>query len=158
MNNNSLLREVHAITQSMLFKQLWIMSNRRSFLSGLWLRDYINTPQFPSLFAHMLPKGKNQFPHFALYVKNVRLLAPHEHQILDHGTAQDRIAYSKEVKTADWSVITDLQEELRKEYNKHFPATYAGIINYKYSSEEIKEILGKLNRKHWMEIEKGRVK
>jgi hypothetical protein len=86
----------------------------------------------------------------------VRLLAPHEHEILDHGTEDDRISYSKEVKSADWSVITDLQEELKAEYKKHFPTTYAGIINYKYSPEEVKQILSKLNRAYWTVLDKGR--
>jgi hypothetical protein len=155
-NNRVQLTEIQAFSQGVLFKQLWIMSNRRSFLSGLWLRDHVGGPQFPAMFAHMLPKGQNQYPHFGLYVKNVRLLTPTEHGLLDQGTEEERIAYSKEVKTADWSRITDLQEELKEEYKKYFPATYSGIINYKYSPEEVGEILGKINREFWLEMEKSR--
>ena len=149
------LTEVHADTQSALFRQIWIMSNRKSFLSGLWLRDWLNTPQFPSLFAHMLPKGQNQYPHFGLYVKNVRLLTPTEHHLLDNGTEEERISYSKKVKTADWSKITALQEELKEEYKKYFPTIKAGIINYKYSTEEVFNIMSKLNKDYWEVLERS---
>jgi hypothetical protein len=150
------LTEVHADTQAALFRQIWIMSNRKSFLSGLWLRDWLNTPQFPSLFAHILPKGQNQFPHFALYARNVVMLTPLEHRMLDHGTEEERISYSKEVKTADWTRISDLRGDLEDEYRKHFPSTYSGIINYKYSTEEVFNIVSKLNKDYWVVFERTR--
>ena len=150
--------EVPADTQAALFRQIWLFHNKRSYLSGIELRDWANTPQFPSLFAHILPKGQNKFPHFALYARNVVMLTPLEHKLLDDGTEEERISYSKEHKYANWTKISDRREKLEDEYHKHFPSTYSGIINYKYSPEEVFNVVSKLNRDHWEAIEEFRRK
>ena len=155
-NDSVPLSRIHAESESVLFRQLWLMSTRKSYLSGLWLRDWINTPQFPSLFAHILPKRQNKFPHFRLYAKNIRLLTPDEHFLWDHSSEDQRISYSKEVKTADWSKIWALRDELEGEYRKYFPSTVKGIINYKYSPEEEFHILGNLNKEFWTKLERER--
>jgi hypothetical protein len=153
MKKNRLsLGEIEAETEAGLFRQIWLMSNKRSFLSGLFLRDYFNTPQFPSIFAHILPKGQNQYPHFRLYAKNIRLLTPNEHHLLDNGTEEERISYSKKVKTADWGRIRALEKELKKEYKKHFPTTVGLIIGYKHTPSEVHQKISKMNRKYFTSL------
>ena len=154
IDNRVPLTQIEAISQAMLFKQVWLLSNKRSFVSGLFLRDFKDTPEFPSLFAHVLSKGQNQYPHFKLYAKNLALLKPLEHSLWDQGTEEARISYSQDVKSADWQPLKDLEKELKKEYKKYFPTTRGLLINYKYTPEEVGKIIGKLNRKHWESMQR----
>jgi len=140
------------LTQVALFKQIWLLSNRRSFVSGLFLREYMNTDLFFNCFAHVLAKGINQYPYFKYYAKNIVLLTPGEHALLDQGTEEARINYTLDVKTANWQPLYDLREELKKEYKKYFPTTLGLIIGYKYSPEEQIKIVGKLNQAYWRSL------
>lgn len=137
------------ITQIALFKQVWIMSNKRSFVSGLFLREFINTDFFLNCFAHVLAKGMNQYPYFKYYAKNIVLVTPGEHALWDQGTEEARINYTLDVKSANWQPLCDLREELKEEYKKYFPTRRGLIIGYKYSPEEVIRIVGRLNKKYW---------
>ena len=101
------------------FKTLWKYMDKRSFLSELFLRDFYNGPYFLNCFAHVLSKAKNKYPHFRYYLRNIVLLSPGEHTLLDHGTIDQRDSYSKKVKAADWSKIAVLKESLVTEYSPH---------------------------------------
>lgn len=139
------------VTQIMLFKQIWMYSNKKSFVSGLFLREYMGTDLFLNCFAHVLAKGMNQYPHFKHYAKNIVLLTPGEHSLLDHGTEEARISYALDLKTGGWEPLRALEEELKKEYKKYFPTTRGMLIGYKYDLDEVAKIVGKLNKKFWAE-------
>lgn len=146
------------VTQLAIFKQIWMLSDRRSFITGLYLREYLNTDLFINIFAHVLPKGQNQYPYFKYYAKNIVLLTPGEHSLLDQGTEEARISYSLDIEErtggkakADWQKLYDLKEELKKKYKKHFPTTKGLLIGYKYSPEEQIKIVGKLNKAFFKE-------
>jgi hypothetical protein len=144
------------MTQKLIFHELWNRLPRKSFISGLFLRDFANTELFYSCFAHVLAKGLNKYPYFLLYAKNIVLLTPQEHHFLDHGTADQRIKYSLGLEEmtggkqkADWAKLEALAEELKKEYNENFQTTKGLIIGYKYSPEEVFEVIGRLNKKYF---------
>jgi len=127
------------------FRIIWSIPPMRSFLSGKFLRGYLNSPLAFSCCAHILSKAQNKYPHFKLYLKNIRLLDVYEHKIMDSGTEAQRKAYSKEVKEADWQKIWDLREELKSEYEKHFPKNVGILIDYRYSEKEVSEKIKMLN-------------
>lgn len=128
----------------MLFRLAWALSNKRSFLSGLPLGQHYNTRLFPNCFAHVLSKAQNKYPHFKLYLGNIYLLTPGEHYIYDHGRDQDRIKYSKQVETADWSKIDKVGEDLKVLYQDTFPKMQGRMI-MKYDKEEVAEKIEALN-------------
>lgn len=132
-------------TELSCFKIIWSIPPMRSFLSGEFLRVYHDTGYSFACCAHILSKAANKYPHFRLYLKNIILLTPDEHHLLDQGAEKNRIAYSKRVKTADWSKIDKLREKLLQEYKKYFPSTVGMIIGYHYSQEEVLEVIRKLN-------------
>ena len=137
------------LTQTIIFKQIWMRSDRKSFVSGLYLRDFMTTNLAHNCFAHVLAKGQNQYPYFKYYAKNIVLLTPGEHALLDQGTEEARISYALDVKSANWQPLYDLREELKEEYKKVFPTRRGLIIGYKYSPEEVMIKIGHLNAKHF---------
>ena len=142
------------ITQVAIFKQIWIFSNKKSFVSGLFLRSYMNTPFFLNCFAHVLAKGMNKYPYFKYYAKNIVLLTPGEHILLDQGTEEARISYALDVKSADWEPLKALREELKKEYKKVFPTTRGLMLGIKYTPMEQMAKIGNLNRKFFESLSK----
>lgn len=147
------------LTQVMLFKQIWLMSNKKSFVSGIFLRDYFGTDLFLNLFAHVLPKAENKYPYFKYYARNIVLLSPGEHALWDQGTEEARISYALEVEertggksTADWAKLKALEEDLKAEYKKVFPTTIGMIIGVKYTPEEVFAKIGELNKKYWLTL------
>ena len=149
------------MTQIMLFKQIWLYSNRRSFISGLHLRHLMNTPYFLNIFAHVL--SKKQYPYFKYYAGNIVLLTPGEHGLFDQGTEEKRKKYAEDFREStggkqgvDWQRLYDLRERLKEEYKKHFPYSQGGIVAYKYSPEEVVHIVGKLNKKFWKKLKDGK--
>ncbi len=142
------------LTQIALFKQIWIHSNKRSFITDMHLREYMNTQLFLNCFAHVLAKGQNQFPHFKYLAPNIVLLTPGEHSLLDQGTEEARISYALDHPTADWDKLKALEKELKELYKKKFPTTRSGIINYRYSPEEIMAVVGNLNQKYFNALKK----
>jgi hypothetical protein len=144
--------------QTAIFKQIWMHSNKRSMVSGLFLREFERTNLFFNCFAHVLAKGQNQYPYFKWYAKNIVLLTPGEHSLLDQGTEEARISYALDVKSADWGPLYDLRDELKKEYKKVFPTTRGILIGYKYSPLEQTAKIGNLNEKFFKDLAKARAK
>lgn len=148
------------ITEAMLFRIIWNIRSQRSFLTGIWLRNIQpGHPLWYNQFAHVLAKGQNKYPLFRFYLRNVILLSPGEHALLDAGTAEARITYSQEVEEAsggkvkaDWGKIEALAEELKEEYRKYFPTRRGLIVGYKYSLDEVAKIIGTLNKKYIEEL------
>ena len=123
-----------------LFRAYWMLSNKRSWLTNDPLGEFS-----VNYCAHML--NKKQFPHFRLYLGNLRLLDTTQHTLLDAGTEDQRISYSKEVKSCDWSKIYTLQNELRVLYSDTFPKK-VGTMIMKYSQEEVSDKITSLNRSY----------
>ncbi len=146
------------ILQTAIFKEIWIHSNKRSMVSGLFLREFMNTDLFFNCFAHVLAKGQNQYPYFKYYAKNVVLLTPGEHALLDQGTEEARISYALDVPSADWRPLYALRDELRKEYKKVFPTTRGILIGYKYTPLEQTAKIGNLNEKFFKDLAKAKAK
>jgi hypothetical protein len=96
-----------------LFEAIWATRPHESFISGEPLDKYYGTDFWVNLFAHVLPK-KN-YPKFRLYDKNIVLLTPYEHQILDQGTEDQRRKYARECRCS-WINLFDLKRKLIKEY------------------------------------------
>jgi hypothetical protein len=140
------------LMQTAIFKQIWMHSNKKSMVSGLFLREFMQTKLFYNCFAHVLAKGQNQYPYFKYYAKNIVLLTPGEHALLDQGTEEARISYSLDVKTADWQRLYDFRDELKKEYKKVFPTTRGMLIGYKYSAAEQMAKVGHLNEKFFKSL------
>jgi hypothetical protein len=145
---------VSAITEQLIFKTLWDHLPKRSFISGMWLRDYFNTPLWGNCFMRVLPV--NKYPYMRFYFGNIILLAPSERALYEQCTEESLIHYSLEIEertggkaTANWQAIKDLEKELLAEYHKYFPYTYKGIVDYKYSFAEIEVIVGHLNKNFW---------
>ena len=53
------------------------------------MNNFYNTAWWWSCFAHILPKSK--YPYFKLNPKNVRVVFPEFHKIVDQGTMLDRV-------------------------------------------------------------------
>lgn len=98
-----------------VFEMIWGEREHVSFLSGEPLSAYEGHDSWFSLFAHVLSKAQNKYPRYKLYKKNIILLTPFEHHLLDHGNSDQRKKYAEETK-CDWSTIFNLEEELKDEY------------------------------------------
>jgi len=100
-----------------LFRSIWATRPHISFISGREIEFF-----HPIHFAHVLPKGKNKYPLFKLYDKNVVILTEREHTLYDQGTMQSRAQYSEECLdegfVCDWQKLFTLRDELKKEYEK----------------------------------------
>ena len=99
--------------EKVIFEEIWQERDKKSFLSGVDLRLFED--KWVNLFAHVLAKGKAKYPKFKLYKKNIILLTPQEHMLLDHGTKEMRKKYAEEY-LVDWSRIQLLKLELIEEY------------------------------------------
>lgn len=146
-------------SEIVLFNLIELHRRPVSFVSGVFLRDHLNSMLRPCCFAHVLPKGQNKFPYFKHYAKNVVLLTPEEHHMWDHGTEEERIQYAMSIEertrgkgTADWQKLKDLRDELKKEYDKHFPSRRGLIVGYKYDAHEVFNIVSRLNKEHWQSL------
>ena len=127
--------------------------SNKSIVSGLWLRDYANTPLFPNCFLHVLPV--KEYPYFKYYMKGIALVTVGEAGLWMQGTTEERIQYSLDFEeksggknTADWSVLSRLETELLAEYRKYFPYTVRGIVNYRFTLNEQQAVIGHLNKKY----------
>ena len=88
------------------FLELWNESNKKSFISGKDLREYINSEFIWSCFAHVIPKNGMStlvFPNKKVKdellrhnKENIVLLTPHEHFLIDQGTEKGRKQYEEE--------------------------------------------------------------
>lgn len=130
------------------------MSDKRSYVSRKHLRQFYGTKIWYSCFAHVLSKSMSKYPYFRYYAKNIVLLEPNEHFMWDQGTEEQRINYALDIEektngngTADWDRLKALETELKAEYKKYFPSTYQGMLNYRYSMDEILPVIFELNKK-----------
>jgi len=138
------------IADLLVFKTVWQYYPRKSFVSGLWLRDFEKSDIFLNCFCRVLSKGK--YPYFSRYLRNIVLLTPGESALWHQATEEERIQYSLDIEEktggkhrAEWEKMKALAEFLQKEYQKWFPYTRNGIVNYKYTLEEQLKIVSKLN-------------
>jgi len=147
MSEDPTPQQIKEVTESewAAFRMLWTYMEKRSYLSNLFLRDFYAGPYFLNCFAHVLAKAKNKYPYFRYYLRNIILLTPGEHALLDQGTVDQRESYAKKVKTADWPKIGVLKESLLQEYNAVFPKRQGLIIGIKYSEGEVRDVIRKLN-------------
>jgi hypothetical protein len=142
---------ISEVAQTLIFKTLWNHLPSKSFVSGLWLRCYINTPLWVNCFLHVLPVAK--YPYFRHYMRNIVLVTPGERGLWLEGSEEERIQYAldfedktKGKQTVAWDEIKRLEASLAEEYKKAFPSTVGGLLNYRYSLNRQKEIIGKLNK------------
>jgi hypothetical protein len=139
------------VTMALMRNTIWNRSNKKSVVSGLWLREFLYTPLFVNCFLHILPPDK--FPYFKYYFKNIVLSTPGEKGLWDQGTEEERIGYSLEIEeqsrgkcTANWAILKSLDEELSAVYKRVFPVTKGFIVGYHYGLDEQKKIIGRLNK------------
>ena len=154
MSEDPTPQQIKEVTESewVAFRMLWSYMDKRSYLSNLFLRDFFGGPYFLNCFAHVLAKAKNKYPHFRYYLRNIILLTPGEHTLLDQGTVEQRESYAKKVETADWSTIGVLKESLLQEYNAVFPKRQGLMIGIKYSEGEVRAVVKKLNHLFMLEL------
>lgn len=145
---------VDDVTQTIIFKTLWDRVPKKSFVSGLWLRVYDNTPLWPNCFCRVLPE--RDFPYMRMYFGNIVLCTPSERALWMQAKEEDRISYALDVEeqsrgksTCNWEGMKSLAEDLRALYKKEFPATRGIMVNYQYTLDDQRKILGRLNREFW---------
>jgi hypothetical protein len=94
-----------------LYQEIWEERDHTSFVSDKRI------PFFSlSNFSHCLAKGQGKYPKFKYYKKNIVLLLPYEHFLVDSGTIDLRAKYQKENPSCDWERLYNLQAELKSEY------------------------------------------
>lgn len=107
-------------TEKELFHKIWDEREHKSFLTGRAITIKEGTSFWFSLFAHVLAKGKAKYPCFKLYSRNIILLTPEEHNLLDQGTEEQRQKYALKYG-CNWSKIYNLRDELKGKYENLFP-------------------------------------
>ena len=101
--------------QIKVFEHIWRTRPRVSFVSGRPLTKFNGGPFFLNLFAHVLSKAQNRYPHFKLKPENIQLLHPEEHELFDKGTEEERQEYAKK-HHCSWEGLYNLRERLKEEY------------------------------------------
>ena len=142
---------VSDVAMTLIFRTMWIRMPNKSFITGLWLRAYMNTPLQNNCFLRVLPVEK--YPYFRYLFANYVLCTPAEKAIYEQCTPESLIQYSLDIEEqsrgknkADWDAVKLLEADLKELYKKHFPYTYRGMINYSYTLEQQKQIIGRLNK------------
>lgn len=103
-------------TQIQMFKHIYFKAQKpiECLISGRDITDCMNGPinHWVKFFAHLLPKGK--YTYWRLNPRNIIMLHPEAHNIVDQGTQADRD------KHPDWNWASwDNEVYLAKyEYNK----------------------------------------
>jgi hypothetical protein len=150
---------VSEVAMRMVMNVLWQRLPKKSFISGLWLRSFENTPLWPNCFLHILPIDK--YPMFKYYYGNIILATPGERGLWMQGSEEDRIQYALDIEeksrgnaTANWKAVHELEGDLIILYKREFPTTRGMFINYHYSLNEQQQIIGTLNRKFWSDFQK----
>jgi hypothetical protein len=98
-----------------LFNWLWEDAKDKNGIvrcpyTGERLNRFYNTELWLNCFAHILPKG--QYTYFKLNPKNVKVIFPDFHKIVDQGTSLDRVNHPS-WKFEAWD---QRKEELKIEY------------------------------------------
>lgn len=101
--------------QTDLFEWLWQNAKNAKGevicpYTGDKLNKHYNTPWYWSCFAHVLPK-KN-YPYFKLNPKNIEVVSPPFHAIVDQGTGTDKENHPD----WKWSLWNEKKEQLKNEY------------------------------------------
>jgi len=97
-----------------LYHSIWEERDHVSYLSGKPLvRE--GSSFWHNQFAHVLAKGKAKYPKFKLFSKNIILLTPEEHNLLDFCSESDREKYGVN-KECSWKKVYEYKESLIKEY------------------------------------------
>ena len=145
---------VSEVAQTMIFKTLWDRLPSKSFISGLWLREYVRTPLWKNCFLHVL--SVKEYPYMRYYFGNIVLCTPEEKSLYEQASEEERISYALDIEekskgrsTANWDGVKSLQSDLLVQYHKSFPATRGMIVGYRYSLEEQQAIIGRLNKEFW---------
>jgi len=148
---------VAEVTETLIFKTLWSRMPAKSFISGLWLRSYINTPLWQNCFLRVLPVSK--YRYFQFYFGNIILATPGERALWEQAPEEERIQYALDLEeksrgnaTANWKGVKELEEQLILQYKRSFPTTRGMIVNCTYNLEEQQKIIGKLNREFWKDF------
>lgn len=112
-----------SLSERDVFEQIWGTEPelRKSFVTGKTLPDIHNA--YPWYFSHILPKGKNRYPMFKYYKRNIVLKTFEEHTEWEHH--QYRIKDDPK-----WKHVFDLQQELKEEYEEHRRLYEAGEVEY----------------------------
>lgn len=146
------------VAQTIIFKTLWDRLPAKSFVSGLWLRSYVNTPLWQNCFLRILPV--KDYGYFRWYFGNIILCTPGEKGLFEQGSEEERIAYALDIEqnsrgkaSARWGAVRDMENELKTLYKKKFPGTHGMLVNYSYSLEEQQRIIGRLNKEFWDSFE-----
>lgn len=116
--NKALLSTVHILRRSpikyrrkptgelSIFNAIWeATENHTSFINGEPITAFD-----VGCFAHVLAKGKNKYPLFKLYTKNIILITRKQHFQWDNGLR------SELKKDPNWNKMFDLEAELKEEY------------------------------------------
>jgi len=155
------MRHPSLVAEQLIFRILWEKLPKKSFISGLWLRDFVNTPFFDNLFTRVLSPEVGKYEYFRFYLRNIVLLTAVEKELWLNGTEEQRIEYSLRIEeeskgkdTIDWKKLKDLETVLINEYKKYFPTTRGIFINYSYNIWEQKKIIGALNEKYVLTLDK----
>ncbi|MBK5202148.1 MAG: hypothetical protein JJE45_00300 [Prolixibacteraceae bacterium] len=142
------------VAETLIFQEIWKRVPNKSFVSGLWLRDFYRTPLWKNCFLNIIPV--KDYPNFRFYCGNIVLLTPGERALYLQCTPESLIHYALDIEertggkaTANWKAIDDLKAELLVIYKKHFPFTYKHIIGYKYPMRDVELIVGHLNAEFW---------
>ena len=102
-----------------LYKIIWDSNEHKSFLSGRPINLIEGSSFWFNVFAHVLAKGKAKYPKFRLYSKNIIMLLPEEHFLLDHCPEEERKKYA-ELHKCDWNKVYNLRDSLIEEYKTIF--------------------------------------
>ena len=95
------------LSESDVFRSIWVKQARVSFVTGKPLRDQTNARAW--YFSHLLAKGKNKYPRFKYYEKNIVLMEFEEHQLWEY--------HKYRIKDdPQWKHVFELEQELKQEY------------------------------------------
>lgn len=100
-----------------MFNDIWQLNSvngtRYSQISNKPINIAQHSKLWYSCFAHVLPKGL--YPKFRLYPKNIMLVLPIEHTLIDFGTEEQRKEYEVQ-NNCSFSIFYKLKELLKIEY------------------------------------------
>ncbi len=86
-----------------LFEEIWKTRGAYSQISGEYLGEFNIC-----YFAHVIPKGKNKYPHFKLYAQNIILMTLQQHHNWDNARHK---CIGKE-----WDFMYELESSLKEQY------------------------------------------
>lgn len=92
-----------------LFKKLFDERNSSSEITGEYLGEF-NV----SYMAHILPKGKNKYPHFKLNSENICIMNLMQHNNWD--------GMRSKCNGPEWASLYKKESELKKLYSELYPS------------------------------------